>query len=48
MCFKEALKEVYDLRMFPAQELSMKGELEGHFIMEKQVGYWCAHAIIIN
>uniref|UniRef100_A0ACD5XDU6 Uncharacterized protein n=1 Tax=Avena sativa TaxID=4498 RepID=A0ACD5XDU6_AVESA len=36
VCFKEALKQVYDLRKFPSQELFMKVELDGKFRMEKQ------------
>uniref|UniRef100_A0ACD5THP7 Uncharacterized protein n=1 Tax=Avena sativa TaxID=4498 RepID=A0ACD5THP7_AVESA len=36
VCFKKALKEVYDLGKFPSQELFMKAELDGKFRMEKQ------------
>jgi hypothetical protein len=50
MCFKDALKEVYDQRMFPSRELCMKDELDSKFGngMEEQVGSCCAHAIIIT
>uniref|UniRef100_A0ACD5U424 Uncharacterized protein n=1 Tax=Avena sativa TaxID=4498 RepID=A0ACD5U424_AVESA len=46
VCFKKALKEVYDLGKFPSQELFMKAELDGKFRMEKQVPEYRARELI--
>jgi hypothetical protein len=43
-CFGKALKEVYDLKMFPSRERSMKCE----HTMAEQVGYFCSQTFIVN
>uniref|UniRef100_A0ACD5XEY4 Uncharacterized protein n=1 Tax=Avena sativa TaxID=4498 RepID=A0ACD5XEY4_AVESA len=36
VCFREAVKKVYDMKKFPSREQCMKDELDGKFRMEKK------------